>query len=434
MSPSHVQLLNTMFANNKKQLDCFSERGKDKEMHDTNLSLPQAAKHDEIFVENNVLSEEESDQEARLTKTVAWSDLNDKTKQRRLKAATRELREKFLPFLRECINPLDDEGALLNDNFIMSELLRYGVRDANVRNRISPTLSFPDMLPHSVVNAISVLAKGEQEAEERREMRVEALPDWLVVYQRSGAEVYRILRRILPDRMLPSMYQLDNFKETLAQAYGHAISWRRTYSGFQIKAAEFLPVFILSNLMRYVSGYDTGLLDDIRIVLKCLVDGFHMHKLNSVNALAFHMNLILLPLNTDLAMTDFYPTDKEMRARNPAGQRGISTATMGLALGQETWANLRANFAHYDPTAEHNPRRIKENVIAGCYTVDILRQICNLFGITKNGKKAQGTKPELSESILAYFKVNKPQFFLSSSQLWRRGRMLDLESWTPNRI
>ncbi len=53
-------------------------------------------------------------------------------------------------------------------------------------------------------------------------------------------------------------------------------------------------------------------------------------------------------------MTDFYPTNEEMRAMNPAGQGGISTATIGLALGQETRANLRANFAHYDPIVEHN--------------------------------------------------------------------------------
>ena len=140
------------------------------------------------------------------------------------------------------------------------------------------------------------------------------------------------------------------------------------------------------------------------------MDGFHLNQLNCVHALAFHMNLILLPLNTESAMTDFYPTDKEMWARSPAGQRGISCATMGLALGQETWTNLRANFAHYDPAVEHNPRKILEKVIAGSYTVDILKQICDLFGITKNGKKAQGTKAELSESILAYFKVNEPLF------------------------
>ena len=66
-------------------------------------------------------------------------------------AGTKEMRQNFLPFLRECINALDEEGALLSDNFLMSELLRYGVRDARKMNRISPTLSFQDMLQHSVV-------------------------------------------------------------------------------------------------------------------------------------------------------------------------------------------------------------------------------------------------------------------------------------------
>ena len=61
-------------------------------------------------------------------------------------------------------------------------------------------------------------------------MRVEALPDWLEIYQTCGAKVYSLLRRILPDRMIPSMYQLDNFKKTLAQEYGPTITWRRTYS------------------------------------------------------------------------------------------------------------------------------------------------------------------------------------------------------------
>jgi hypothetical protein len=80
-----------------------------------------------------------------------------------------------------------------------------------------------------------------------------------------------------------------------------------------------------------------------------------MYKLHCAHALAFRMNLILLPLNPELAMSDLYPTNKEMRARNPAGQRGISTANMGLALGQETSANLRASLVQYDPKVEHNP-------------------------------------------------------------------------------
>ena len=59
--------------------------------------------------------------------SIAWSDLGTSIKQRRLAAATDEMREKVLPFLRKCINPLDDDGTPLGDNFLMSELLRYGV-------------------------------------------------------------------------------------------------------------------------------------------------------------------------------------------------------------------------------------------------------------------------------------------------------------------
>jgi hypothetical protein len=125
---------------------------------------------------------------------------------------------------------MDDDGAPLSDNFLMSEVLRYGVRDARKKNRISPTLSFPEMLPNYVVDAITARARGEQEAEEKREMRVEALPDWLEIYLKIGPKVYTLLRSILPDRMIPSLYQLDNYKETLAQEYGPTITWRRTYS------------------------------------------------------------------------------------------------------------------------------------------------------------------------------------------------------------
>ena len=65
---------------------------------------------------------------------------------------------------------------------------------------------------------------------------------------------------------------------------------------------------------------------------------------------------------------------------------------------------MRANFVHHDPEVEHNPRKILDSVKTGSFTNDKLKQICDLFGITKNGKKAQA---ELSESLLAYFEANK---------------------------
>jgi hypothetical protein len=43
------------------------------------------------------------------------------------------------------------------------------------------------MLPNNVVDAVSVLARGERGAEEKRKMLVEALQDWLEIYQVEGA-------------------------------------------------------------------------------------------------------------------------------------------------------------------------------------------------------------------------------------------------------
>ena len=131
LSPSHVQLLNTMFANKKKRLDCFNDIIKGKVKHGSKLLSLQKAIHDEIDVNLNL---ESAGEEAAIMKTVAWSNLAISTKQLRLASATKEIREKCLPFLRKCINPLDDDGAPLDDNLLMSELLRYGVRYAQKKN------------------------------------------------------------------------------------------------------------------------------------------------------------------------------------------------------------------------------------------------------------------------------------------------------------
>jgi hypothetical protein len=72
------------------------------------------------------------------------------------------MREQVLPFLRKWVHPMDDDGAPLSDNFLLSKVLRYGVRDARKMNRISSTLSFHEMLPNYVVDAITALARGEQ--------------------------------------------------------------------------------------------------------------------------------------------------------------------------------------------------------------------------------------------------------------------------------
>ncbi len=93
------------------------------------------------------------------------------------------MREQVLPFLHKWVHPMDDDGAQLSGNFLLSKVLRYGVRDARKMNRISSTLSFPEMLLNYVVDAITALARGEQPLRRlrRNAMRVEALPDWLEI-------------------------------------------------------------------------------------------------------------------------------------------------------------------------------------------------------------------------------------------------------------
>ena len=65
----------------------------------------------EIFVESD--NERLSIDQPETLNSIAWRDLEDSVKRRRLTVATKEMREKLLPFLSKCINPLDGDGAQL---------------------------------------------------------------------------------------------------------------------------------------------------------------------------------------------------------------------------------------------------------------------------------------------------------------------------------
>ncbi len=137
LSQHHVQLLNTMFASKEKGLDCFN---KNLEKQDSGSVLQQAAMHCEIIVENEFEVEGELAEVQVIANTNAWDNLADTTEQRHLKEAAGYMREQALPFLHKSIHPMDDYCAPLSNNFLMSEVLRYRVRDAREKNLISPTL------------------------------------------------------------------------------------------------------------------------------------------------------------------------------------------------------------------------------------------------------------------------------------------------------
>ena len=76
------------------------------EKQDSKSVLQQAAKHDKINVENEFEVEGELAEAEEIANTLAWDNLADITKQRRLKEAARYMRDHALPFLRKCVHPM----------------------------------------------------------------------------------------------------------------------------------------------------------------------------------------------------------------------------------------------------------------------------------------------------------------------------------------
>ena len=116
LNPSHVQLLNTMFANKKKRLNCFNDREKERE--ESKLRRAAGNVTTEVFVASDDEGASLDQPELGTLNSIAWSDLGESVKRRRLAAATKEMRDNFLPFLRQCIDALDEDGAPLGDDMV----------------------------------------------------------------------------------------------------------------------------------------------------------------------------------------------------------------------------------------------------------------------------------------------------------------------------
>ena len=136
-----------------------------------------------------------------------------------------------------------------------------------------------------------------------------------------------MLHKLLPDWMMQSLYQMQNFRQEIDLYY----AW-----------VEFLPVYTLSNMMRFVCRFDSGLLDTFYIHLKFMMDCFNDVRAVAGSIVPVYLNMMLAE-DRLIEMTQLYPTDEEQRARNPVGQKGVSTAMIAAFLGKETFANISAN-------------------------------------------------------------------------------------------
>ena len=93
LNPSHVQLLNTMFANKKKRLDCFNDRANERQ--ESILRRAAGNLTTEVFVASDNERASLDQPELGTLNSIAWSDLGESVKRRRLAAATKEMRDTF---------------------------------------------------------------------------------------------------------------------------------------------------------------------------------------------------------------------------------------------------------------------------------------------------------------------------------------------------
>ena len=148
-----------------------------------------------------------------------------------------------------------------------------------------------------------------------------------------------MIRKILPKHVMPSYYQMQAEQAESAKRYGDKVRFNRTMSGCQADLSKLMPLVIISNLLQFAIQPASLLTNNVYILCKLLIDGCNVQYIYAHNLILAHINLVFLPVDKEVMMTDLYSTDKERRDNNPAGQLGISFVCDGCCLpGQgELW-------------------------------------------------------------------------------------------------
>ena len=152
---------------------------------------------------------------------------------------------------------VDDNGNSLSNNELFAIMLDYGINTATKKNRLAPGLTFPECLPDRTLRSLRDKWLADKADEDYCEYRQEQLDEWFQFYHKVGNDAWNMLRKLLPDWMMPSLYQMQNFRQEMELHYAHRMGWKRTFSGFAADIQEFLTVYTLSNITRAVCGFES---------------------------------------------------------------------------------------------------------------------------------------------------------------------------------
>jgi len=316
----------------------------------------------------------------------------------------------------------DDEGKPLDNNELFAILLRHGVITSERNNRLAEGLNIHKCLPEAAAAKIVLKAREELIDEQRRQCREEGLDAWVEVKNSITDAQWNMIRRILPSHVMPSLYQMSAEEVKMAKRYGNQIRFHRTLSGFQADLSKLMPLAIMSNLIRFAAHPDSKLTDDVYVVSKLLIDGCNVQYINAQNLILAHVNLAFLPVDREVMMVDLYTTDEEQRAWNPAGQRGISSVTVGVCLGKENFGNLRANFTGNEPIATSAEGILGIEATLDSLPVQRLSTLCQTVGLRPAGKKE-----DLVKCLRDFIERNRSAL---EAEARTEGQELDPDCWT----
>ena len=186
-----------------------------------------------------------------------WSQLCSRERRSRALVATKPFSNVFWTAFVEELAAIDDNGNSLSNNELFAIMLDYGINNATKKNRLAPGLTFPECLPDRTLRSLRDKWLADKADEDYCEYRQEQLDEWFQFYHKVGNDAWNMLRKLLPDWMMPSLYQMQNFRQEMELHYAHRMGWKRTFSGFAADIQEFLPVYTLSNITRAVCGFES---------------------------------------------------------------------------------------------------------------------------------------------------------------------------------
>ena len=351
-----------------------------------------------------------------------WGRVGDSERKRRALIATEPFRSVFWPGFRAAIAAFDEDGAPIGDNELFAILFDYGVRNANKDHRLARGLSFPECLPDGFVASIEVQGRDKLLKQQLRQRRVEAVDEWVAAKSMITDASWNVVRGILPKHVMPSLYQMGGWKKISMRRYGELITYHKTHSGYQASLRTLMPLVFMSNLLKYANGPDAKLRDGVYILIKTMMDGCNVQHINARNLIMAHANIAFLPLDREVLLTDLYDTDEAQRANNLAGQRGISTVTMGLCLGKESYGNVRANLNGNDP--EVTAGLLKLETLLEDMHVPRLHELCDAHGIWRG---SNSRKQHLVASLRGYIDRNRAELIALASP---DAQELEQDCWT----